>query len=259
MASDYAQDPEQRFANRRGIEIFKAIPERARSLGERLSRAFAHKEGNVPQVEIPQPQRSMFVGFKPPPMTVTVDRAETALARTIENGVVRYAKALDAIERQKARGLDALPHQISARDKAQAELKAIKTHMGKDVSSAFERNPALIGEAASGNTTRIIRAIQLEAEIRINPELRADRFVQDWNRVKSLHDKANSALRFDMAGRYANTLENFAKQLQRDPQMDSLLAIRRQQLGLYASRSSGGISHDLLRTIGRGRGLGISI
>jgi hypothetical protein len=36
---------------------------------------------------------------------------------------------------------------------------------------------------ASGRLNRAIRALQLETELRINPGRRADRFVDDWQKL----------------------------------------------------------------------------
>jgi len=39
-------------------------------------------------------------------------------------------------------------------------------------------------EARTGRTGNAVRAMQLEAEIRANPELRADRFVESWQQLQ---------------------------------------------------------------------------
>jgi hypothetical protein len=256
MASDYVREPEQNFAKRRGIEFIKAIP-------DSLSRAFDRRVENVPSVEVPQPKRdparSIFAGFKPAPVIGHIDPGRDALARKIESGVVRYAKSLAEIDRQKAGGHDAMPHQISASEKAQGVLESLRKHAGRDASVAFERDPSLVGEAASGKTGRTIRAMQLEQEIRVNPQLRADRWVQDWNRNKSLYDHARDGGGFEFAKRVGDKLEDLTNQLHRDPQLESLIEIRKRQLGLSIGYSSGSIGRDLLHTIGRGLGIGIGM
>ncbi len=65
-----------------------------------------------------------------------------------------------------------------------------------------------------------------------------------------------------MAGmrRIRDGMGAMAKSLERDPQMESLLAIRKQQLGIGMEMGRG-IKHDLATSIGfdmgRGRGIGI--
>ena len=46
--------------------------------------------------------------------------------------------------------------------------------------SRYKKNPELVHEAAGGQLNRAIRALQLETELRIDPDLRADRFVERW-------------------------------------------------------------------------------
>ena len=102
--------------------------------------------------------------------------------------------------------------------------------------------------------------MQLEAELRNNPAMRADRFVERW---QSLH---RQKLQLDNAGdaagakRITNHKAGFAKSLERDPQIESLLRNRTRDLGIGGSSGSS-ISHDLADSLGlgRGRNLGIGI
>ena len=52
-----------------------------------------------------------------------------------------------------------------------------------DAEAAYQKNPDLVREAADGRLNRAIRAQQLETELRINPGRRADRFVDDWQKL----------------------------------------------------------------------------
>lgn len=44
----------------------------------------------------------------------------------------------------------------------------------------MQRDPKLIEQAASGNTGGAARAMAEEAKVRTDPELRANRFVENW-------------------------------------------------------------------------------
>lgn len=151
-----------------------------------------------------------------------------------------------------------MPHQESAREKAHAALDAIKPKAGRDLAIAFSRQPGLISEAASGRTTNAIRAMQLESEIRTNPAMRADRFVNDWQRLHRQRDQALDAEKYSRANAASSSMAIMAKQLERDVQVDSLLRNRRLELGLHA-RGSGGIGRELTEYLGLGRGRGIGI
>lgn len=76
------------------------------------------------------------------------------------------------------RDLPELEYQKWARLVAVQMLDQVQPGAALDVDAAFATHPGLLGEAAAGRTAATVRAMQLETEIRTNPELRADRFVQ---------------------------------------------------------------------------------
>ena len=102
--------------------------------------------------------------------------------------------------------------------------------------------------------------MQFEAELRADPQLRADTFVQRWQaldrqRWMLLRDHEDTR-----AGKVVQTMLGMAKSLERDPQVESLLRIRKGELGLPAMpmRSVGQSLGDMVGT-GRSRGLGIGM
>jgi hypothetical protein len=151
-----------------------------------------------------------------------------------------------------------LPHQDLARDKARAALDQVRPSAGRDADNAFRRDPGLVSQAASGRSNAALRALTLEAEIRSNPQMRADRFVEDWRRLDAQRDAAFAAGRFDQRGWITDRMGAMAKSLERDPQMESILRNRKIELGLNVSHG-GGISHALTEMIGLGRGRGLGI
>ncbi|TGP58221.1 hypothetical protein EN868_32870, partial [Mesorhizobium sp. M2D.F.Ca.ET.225.01.1.1] len=92
--------------------------------------------------------------------------------------------------------------------------------------------PELAREAGAGRVNRIVRALQLETEIRTDPGRRADRFVEDWQKLKRTSQRQYEA--GDMSG-YRSTrsaMSDMAKSLERDPQLESLLANHKKALGI---------------------------
>jgi hypothetical protein len=92
------------------------------------------------------------------------------------------------------------------------------------------------------------------------PQLRADTFVQ---RRQSFERRRRSLMRDhedSREGRVAQTMLGMAKRLARRPRVESLLRVRKGELGLPAvpSRSVGQSLADLVG-IGRSRGLGIGM
>jgi len=161
MASDYK--PEQQFAERRGITFRERIVELARQLPERA--------------------KSIFAGFRPQANRLEALPTDQAGLSDQRKAVERYARAAADIGQMREQGLPVLPHQRDALEKAGQALDAIRPHAAADLASALQRQPSLAREAADGRSQGAIRAMQLEAEIRVDPAQRADRFVSDWQRL----------------------------------------------------------------------------
>ena len=247
MASDYSReaDPARAFAERRGISFRERVTELVRKMA-------------------PEKARSIFAGFRPSPeqqpaIAHALGRGK-ASAHDIGRGVERYARAINDIDRMTGQGLSPMPHQESARDKAFTALNQSQPTAGHDLSIAFSRQPELIAEAASGRTANAVRAMQLEAEIRTNPQMRADRFIENWHR---LSDARQHAYEHGGGGEYRRITEHMGKltdDIGRDAQLESLLRNRAHELGISFTMGRD-LSHDLANSIGfsRGRGLGIGM
>ena len=175
--------------------------------------------------------------------------------------------------------LPVLEHQHRAHDVAAKELDTIQRDGASDLATAFAREPALVGEAANGRTANAVRAMQLEAEVRINPELRADRFVQQWQGLRAQRDKLGGWQNEDARKKVEISMTKLAGSIEKDPQMGRALATRGNQLigrqwsleWSVGSRDGGigreltdralakGIGQELGHSLGRGRGLGIGM
>ena len=197
------------------------------------------------------PIRNPFAGIRPAEPVLTT---RTPLDQAVE----RFGRATADIQRMRAQGYEALPHQQAALDKSSRALNALQPEAARDLASAVARTPALIEEAARGRTAATIRAMQLETEIRIDTGQRADRFVAEWQRLRTLRDKLSGWEQEERLGRVEFRMEAMAKELQRDPQLESLLRNRRIELGLKA-RASASLSHELQDYLGLSRGRGIGI
>jgi len=234
--------------------------ERAKDMASDFAeRRDIHVPASMRAKEPPQRQRGMFDGFKPAGPT----HQPAAPAREVgqsdqHRAIERHARAAADVMRMNDRGLPVLAHQRRALEDARDVMNKISPHAAKDLERAYVREPGLASETASGRTQRAIRVLQLEAEVRADPSLRADRFVQRWQGL----ERQRTALHRDgdMTGarQVKERMGAMAKSLERDPQVESLLRGRRAELGLPSDmgRSVGqGLSEYL--GIGRGRGLGI--
>ncbi|MDF0489006.1 Ti-type conjugative transfer relaxase TraA [Sphingomonas sp. H39-1-10] len=259
MASDYARvDPAKEFAERRGIGLGERIAEMARAGAEKARGIFDGLRLSLPGQDrgasaAPEPRRGMFDGLdlgrfvsQPDPARQQQhDRDPQPLrASGLRGAVERYARAVDAIRQTRAQGIDAMPHQREALDKAREALDAIRPQGSTDLNSAFRGGPELIREAAEGRSQAAIRAMQMEAEIRIDPFQRADRFIEGWQQLQRAHGELVRDGDFRGAKTAAQHMADMAKSLERDAQLESVLGLRSRELGLE-------IGHDMGRSIGR--------
>ena len=234
--------------------------ERAKDMASDFAeRRDIHVPTSMRPKEPPERKRGMFAGFRPS----SPARQPAGPAREVgqfdqNRAIERHARAAGDVMRMNDRGLPALAHQRQALEQARKAMGKIGPHAAKDLERAYVRDPALAGETASGRTQRAIRVLQLEAEVRADPRLRADRFVERWQGLERQRSALHRAGDMTGAGQVKERMGAMAKSLERDPQMESLLRDRRPELGLPSEigRTVGqGLSQYL--GLGRGRGLGL--
>ena len=275
MASDYEQrDPAQNFAARRGITfrervaeiVRKVVPEKVRDMSDGLrppSDVPGGDGGRRPERETPERERSVTPAERretdAPERKVAADpEAEARRLRT--RALVRHAHAVDAIFEAREMGGEATPEQVKELQKSRRAFEEVRPYGSVDAEAAYKKNTELAHEAAGGRVNRAIRALQLETELRIDPSRRADRFVQRWRELKQTSQQQYQA--GDMSGCRAtrSAMGDMARGLERDPQMESILANRKRELGI-SFETGRRLGHELAFThgidLGRGRGLGI--
>ncbi|MDX3908195.1 MAG: Ti-type conjugative transfer relaxase TraA [Sphingobium sp.] len=257
MATDYQKlDPVRTFAERRGISFGERVAEIIRTLPEKARRIF----DNFQPPATPQQGIDRFEGFRPDaPTRQPYLQAHSAHAGGQRGAVERYAKAFDEIERMRGSDLAVMPHQKVALDRAKEALDAIRPHGAADLGAAFQRSPELVREAADGRSQAAVRAMHLEAETRVDPFQRADRFVEGWQQLQRHHDELVRDGNLRGAKTATQQMADMAKSLERDAQLESMLGLRSRDLGLERGESIGrSLSRDLAASIPHDPGRDIS-
>ena len=276
MATDYEQiDPARDYAERRGItfrervaEIVRTIvPEKVRGMFDRsrspsdvpgldgghgMGREAPERDRSAPQAErrVAETREREVVGDP-----------EAALRRARTQALVRHARAVDAIFEVQDIGGKATPEQVKELQQARKAFEELRPHGSHDAEAAYKKYPDLAREAASGkNLGRVIRALQFETEIRINPDRLADRFVERWQRLDQTSQRQYQAGDMSSYRATRSTMGDMARGLERDPQMESILANRKIELGISFETGRRlslelAFAHGL--DLGRGRGIGI--
>jgi Ti-type conjugative transfer relaxase TraA len=261
MASDYERaDPAQDYAERRGITFRERVAEIVRKVvREKVSNMF---DGLRPSAEAaPGPDGARRPEREAPERKVAND-PEAALRKARTKALVRHARAVDAIFDMQERGGKASPEQVKELQEARKAFEEVQPNGSHDAEAAYKKKPELVREAAGGQVNRVIRALQLETELRTDPSRRADRFVERWQTLDRASQRQYQA--GDMSGYKAtrSAMGDMAKSLQRDPQLESLLANRKRELGIDGNFGSGRRLGDELAfthgiDLGRGRSIGL--
>jgi hypothetical protein len=215
-----------------------------------IERAGAAKPVKAAQGK-PAPKRGMFDGLKlsagrtPIPAKSADRRQEPGQDRDYARAVERTSRSAEAVLQARASGGPVLEHHKVALERATQALDQIRPGASRDLSSAMQRDPALLREAAAGRSGPMLDAMAREARVRADPNLRADRFVERWQGLSADRDRLYRV--GDMAGREkaGKEMAGMAKSLERDPQVESILRGRTRELGLEIGMGRG-------RDMGRG-------
>jgi Ti-type conjugative transfer relaxase TraA len=257
MASDY--EPAQRYAERRGITfhervaeiVSKVVPEEVRNMFDSLRPSADRALG---------PEREGARRESVAPTRETAEDREAALRKARTDALKRHARAMDAIFSAEDAGGKASPEQVKELQEARKVFEEVRPYGSHDAEAAYKKNPELVHEAAAGQVNRAIRALQLETELRTDPSRRADRFVERWQKLDQSSLRQYQA--GDIAGYKAtrSAMGDMAKSLERDPQLESILANRKTDLGIGidSGRRLGielAFNHGL--DLGWGRGIGL--
>jgi|TARA_R100000501_G_scaffold1440_2_gene4301 Ti-type conjugative transfer relaxase TraA len=244
MVSDYGRNEgiEKRYAERRGIgvrervaKIVRKVPDKVRGMfdGQRVSQS-------------PKPDRQV--------------RAQAAVrrhAQAVRNVFLAQenGKTLDHCVEQGR-----LAPEMQELAAARKKLDAFGANYSRDIERAYLADQPLAHEAASGRVRRAILAMKAEQKIRETGQERADQFVARWQKLerKSQYNYAHGEMSSYRSTR--SEMASMAKSLQRDPQLESLLANRKVELGI-STGSGRSLSGELVfhhgLDLGRGRGIAI--
>lgn len=248
MASDYGReaeaDPARRFAERRGITFRERVLEIGRKVPEKVRGLFDGPQ--LPEARAPEADRQV--------------RAQAAFrrhARAVSNLLLAQENGKTINQLVEQGRYAPLGKELG---EARKELNKFGANYSRDVERAYLADQPLAHEAAGGNVRRAIIAMKNEQELRETLPKRANRFVTRW---QQLEDACNESYKRGDMRTYRtakSSMAGMAKSLERDPQLESLLANRKRELGISidSGRSLGrelAFSHGL--DVGRGRGLGI--
>ena len=238
--------------------------ERSKDMASDYAPVFATRRQFEPPAQSQEqqraPKRDMFAGLKlrvPPDLTApplpTPDPA-TALSQVVK----RHAVIVREMRLARSIGAPYTAEQRQTLIASRAALDAIRPNGRIDLETALAKDLGLIEESAQGRTTATIRAMQMETELRVSAEDRADTFVQRWQALERQRGLLIRKYETAFANEVGDRMIGMAKSLERDPQVESILRNRRAQLGLPEADGRS-VGQGLADMIGRGRSRGLGI
>jgi Ti-type conjugative transfer relaxase TraA len=235
--------------------------ERAKDMASDFTRAPSTSRGRADidwrQISLPLPLAPTAAQAPAARVTAPMPAVERHISpASLEQAVVAFAKATAEIVSMRKQNLDELPHQRASFDQARVALDGIRPDGARDLRAAFARDIKLIDEFAAGKAGIANSVMDWEQRHRTDPQFRADHFVKTWRQLGDRHEAFERRGEESQARRVVAQMTAFAHGLERDPQVESLLRKRPNDLGVppYLDRP---LSQALPDFIGWGRGRGI--
>ena len=268
----------RRYAERRGLdplrpesEIVVRTPEREAERDEPVRAAPRRGKfaGLKLKAEPPMPER-LPARAEPVPEPPRRTSPEIEREERLRRALTGYAEAWADAGRMTAAGLPVLTHQAEAMERFGQTLEALAPNLRHDTRTALERAPELARDAATPEgMVALGAAIGAERRARLDLDERGRAAVRTWSTLERSYAAAEKDYDWQAKREVGERMETFAKELKRDPQLDSLLRQRGRELGVdegsrldqVVQAREADISRTLRRDLGisLGRGMGMGM
>ncbi|MGB3390056.1 MAG: Ti-type conjugative transfer relaxase TraA, partial [Pseudaminobacter sp.] len=179
-----------------------------------------------------------------------------------EQAVDRCARAYESAHRQQRKGLPILDGQKQELQQAGLELDQARPGARELMRSALRYDPdmerSMTELSGRQRVGQVIERLDNERAMQADPNVRADRFVERWQGLSRQRQRLHGWQHDEARGKVEGQMQGLAKSLERDPQVESILRNRRQEIGIgQHMRQSDGISRELQQSLTRDRSLGL--
>ena len=240
--------PQQAEKQRRGM--FAGLKLNARSAPSQERTERPEREGSLRQAPAPDRLAERARGQSP-----------------LEQAVDRYSRAYQSIDQHRREGLPVLDMQRQEMGDAGQQLDQVRDGMKDLMRSTLQNDPAtaraMTELSGRERVAHVIDGMKRENAALQDPNIRAERFVERWQELQGQRRELRGWQHDDARAKVESQMNGLTKSLERDPQVDSILRNRRQELGIGQELRRGqSIAHQLQeemsrsRQISRGIGLG---
>ncbi|BCH68447.1 Ti-type conjugative transfer relaxase TraA (plasmid) [Agrobacterium vitis] len=223
------------------------------------------------------PKRSMFAGLKlkgtqervaperedaqrPAPEQ---DRLAERLRQSssFEQSVDRFARAWTAMEKMDREGLPVLEGQKTELRQASHQLDGQRPGASALMVSAMQYDPQteramheLTGRERVG---QLVAGLDRERAAQADPNVRADRLINRWQELQEERQGLRGWQNDDARGKVEGQMRQVATTLERDPQVESIVRGRSQEIGISRVDQEQNIARAMEQQLSRGRSQGI--
>ena len=229
------------------------------------------------QAEKQRPKRSMFDGLKLNASRegaaerperegerLTQDRAASdRLSERVrpmsgfEQAVDQYARAYSSAEKQVQQSLPILETQKQAYRTAAAHLDQARPGSHELIRSALQYDPntsdAMTQLSGRERVGQLVAGMDRERALQADPNVRAERFIERWNELRSERQQLRGWQHDEARGKVETEMRGMSQRLERDPQLESTLRNRSQELGINHIRQEQTLAREMERQLTQSR------
>lgn len=210
-------------------------------------------------VDQAQPERGESVREAPAPDQADRLRRPSDMERAID----RYARAYDAAERNHREGLPILETQKLEMRQAGQQLDQARPGSSALMVSALQHDPetrtAMQELSGRERVGQLSAGMDRERAALADPNVRAERFVQRWQELQGERHELRGWRQDEARGKVEGQMRGMTKSLERDPQVESILRNRSQDLGIGHVRQSESLARNMEQSLTRGRSQGLGM
>lgn len=277
LAQDRGDDRQQRRSRFEGLKLSRgAIGERPAALDrdeltqERPEKAEKQRRGMFDGLRLnagrgasqePGERPEREGSLRPAPAQDRLAERMRAQA-PLEQAVDRYARAYESAHNHRREGLPILEAQKQELSLAGQQLDQARPGARELMRSALRHDPdmerSMTELSGRQRVGQVIERLDRERTMQADPNVRADRFVERWQALQGQREQLRGWQHDEARGKVEGQMQGLAKSLERDPQVESILRNRRQEIGIgQHTRQSEGISQELEQSLTRGRSIGL--
>lgn len=184
----------------------------------------------------------------------------------MKRGVDGYARAYGSIQRQEKEKLPVLDSQKQALQDAGDKLDRIEPGSSELLSSALKHDPhtarAMTERSGGERTSALIEGMEREKLQQQDPNVRASRFVKEWQGLSERRQDNDGWRPSEIAARKEaeGLMRDMVQKLEKDPAMESALRQHGRDLGIgFHLREGQNVSQELEKNIQRGPSQGLGM